>query len=215
MNNSEKIILFDLANTLLYKPKFFEQFIQIVQREGYLIDERELTAKHKWLSEVITFPDKTSAEFYADFNAKLLLSLGIKPDVNLLESIFKACSYLPWEVFSDTEVLKRVSQKKAILSNWDSSVSEKVEAFFPDMFKHIIGSEISGLRKPDSAFFKLAIEELGVTDGEIIYIGDSLKLDVFPALELGMDAYLIDRNNDYPLYKGKKMNSLADLLEII
>jgi FMN phosphatase YigB (HAD superfamily) len=214
MKHNTKVYLFDLANTLLYKPTFYTRFLDVLARNGCTIPKSELMAKHRWLSEVILFPDKTSSLFYEDFNAKLLLSLGIQPKQSLLDEIFSACTYLPWQAFDDTHVLSDIVTPKAILSNWDESVKDKVEDFFPGQFAAVFGSALSGVRKPDLVFFKKAIDELGVSPAEITYVGDSLKLDVFPALDLGINAILIDRNNDFPFYRGKKMHSLEELINV-
>ena len=214
MKDKSKVYLFDLANTLLYKPSFYDRFIEILRQEGIAIPLSDFIAKHRWLSELILFPDKTSREFYQEFNAKLLLSIGVQPKQHLLDDIFSACTYLPWKPFDDTYVLKNMESTKAILSNWDESVKEKVESFFPNQFSAVFGSALSGVRKPDVAFFQKAIDELAVDPSEITYIGDSLKLDIFPALDLGINAILIDRNNDYPFYRGKKMHSLEELINV-
>jgi putative hydrolase of the HAD superfamily len=214
MKDTGKIYLFDLANTLLYKPSFYDRFIEILEREGIAIPLSDFIAKHRWLSEIILFPDKTSREFYQEFNAKLLLSIGVQPKQQLLDDIFAACTYLPWQPFADTHVLGDLQNPKAILSNWDESVKEKVESFFPNQFAAVFGSALSGVRKPDVAFFQKAIDELNASPNEITYVGDSLKLDIFPALDLGINAILIDRNNDYPLYRGKKIHSLEELIKV-
>jgi FMN phosphatase YigB (HAD superfamily) len=214
MKDTGKIYLFDLANTLLYKPSFYDRFIEILEQEGIAIPLPDFMAKHRWLSEIILFPDKTSREFYQEFNAKLLLSIGVQPKQQLLDDIFAACTYLPWQAFEDTHVLGDLKHPKAILSNWDESVKEKVESFFPDQFAAVFGSALSGVRKPDVAFFQKAIDELNVSPPEITYVGDSLKLDIFPALDLEINAILIDRNNDYPFYRGKKMHSLEELINV-
>ena len=121
---------------------------------------------------------------------------------------------MPWQAFPDTHVLQNITNPKAILSNWDESVKDKAEDFFPSQFSAVFGSALSGVRKPDLVFFKKAIDELGVSPAEITYVGDSLKLDIFPALDLGINAVLIDRNNDFPFYLGKKMHSLEELLNV-
>ncbi|MEN9333064.1 MAG: hypothetical protein RLY35_244 [Bacteroidota bacterium] len=211
MSTTTKVYLFDLANTLLYKPTFYTRFLDVLNQHGHAIPMDVFKAKHRWLSEVITFPDKTSRSFYQDFNAHLLLSLGIAPESSLLDEIFSACTYLPWEAFEDTGVLAKLNGPKAILSNWDESVKDKVDEFFPGQFSTVFGSALSGLRKPDLAFFQTAISGLGVAPEEITYVGDSLKLDILPALELGIRAVLIDRNGDYPYYRGQKMHSLEEL----
>ncbi len=212
MAHTTKVYLFDLANTLLYKPTFYTRFLGVLKHHGYEIPSDVFKAKHRWLSEVITFPDKTSRAFYQDFNSHLLLSMGIAPEPNLLDEVFSACTYLPWEAFEDTRMLDKLEFPKAILSNWDESVKEKVNEFFPGQFSTVFGSALNGLRKPDPAFFHKAISGLGVQPEEITYVGDSLKLDIFPALDLGIDAVLIDRNNDYPFYRGRKICNLEELL---
>ncbi len=214
MRNTSKVYLFDLANTLLYKPTFYTRFLEVLERTGVTIPMSEFLSKHRWLSEVMLFPDKTSRTFYDGFNAQLLLSLGIQPTPTILDEIFSACTYLPWQAFPDTHVLNDIATTKAILSNWDESVKDKVEDFFPGQFASVFGSALSGVRKPDLVFFQKAIDELGVSPSEITYIGDSLKLDIFPALGLGMNAILIDRNNDFPFYQGKKMHSLEELINV-
>ncbi len=209
-----KIYLFDLANTLLYKPSFYTNFLEVLHEHGVNIPVSEFTCRHRWLSELILFPDKTSKSFYEEFNGKLLLSMGIEPRQMLLDEIFAACTYLPWQPFEDTKAIAHIHDSKAILSNWDESVKEKVESFFPGQFEAVFGSALSGLRKPNAAFFQKAINELNVDPSQITYVGDSLKLDIFPALHLGINAILIDRNHDYPFYQGKKIHSLEELIHV-
>jgi FMN phosphatase YigB (HAD superfamily) len=209
--NNYDVLLFDAANTLIHKPDLWDAMLSVLKTNGIEVNKLELKKKHKVLSEIIHFPDRTSSEFYKNFNREVLISLGIVPNDQLLDAIFKSCSYLPWTAFEDTKVLKNLEPRKAILSNFNSSLVSHIESLFGnDVFNSIIGSEIEGIGKPDVQFYKRAIEILNVEPSKILYVGDSLKLDVIPAQSIGIDAWLIDRDDNFP-YFNKKMSSLEEL----
>jgi putative hydrolase of the HAD superfamily len=193
-----KYILFDVAGTLLHKPMFYQLFLEILNKNGYKITLLDLKLKHKIASEIIQFPDRTNKEFYSDFNRKLLFSLGIIPNEKLLEEIFSKCSYLPWEKFQDTEILSSLNVPIGIISNFNSTLKDKLNEFFGNIFKNIIVSEEVGFSKPSIDFYKIAIEQIGILPQNILYIGDSLRLDIEPALLIGMNPLLIDRDGFYP-----------------
>jgi len=202
-----KYLLFDAANTLIYKPNLWERILKVLQDNGYKINETELKLRHKLLSEIINFPDTTSRDFYEEFNSELLMALGIIPNKNLLKELFEACSYLPWKAFDDCEEIKKLNIKKAVVSNFNSSLQEKLEGLIGEnIFDEYIVSEKENLRKPSLEFYARALEKLNAEAGEIIYIGDSLKLDVIPARKLGIKALLIDRDNIYPSAKDRITN---------
>ena len=202
-----KYLLFDAANTLIHKPNLWERILKVLQDNGYKINETELKLKHKLLSEIINFPDTTSRGFYEEFNSELLMALGIIPDENLLKELFEACSYLPWKAFDDCEEIKKLDIKKAVVSNFNSSLQEKLEGLIGEnIFNEYIVSEKENLRKPSLEFYVRALEKLNAKASEIIYIGDSLKLDVIPAKKLGIKALLIDRDNIYPSAKDRITN---------
>ena len=202
-----KYLLFDAANTLIYKPNLWERILTVLQDNGYKINEIELKLRHKLLSEIINFPDTTSRDFYEEFNSELLMALGIIPNENLLKELFEECSYLPWQTFNDCKEIKKLDIKKAVVSNFNSSLQEKLEGLIGEnIFDEDIVSEKENLRKPSLEFYSRALEKLNAEAGEIIYIGDSLKLDVIPAKKLGIKALLIDRDNIYPSAKDRITN---------
>ncbi|MCU0389020.1 MAG: HAD-IA family hydrolase, partial [Chitinophagaceae bacterium] len=162
------------------------------------VSKDDLKLKHKILSEVIHFPDRTDRNFYEGFNSELLISLGIIPSPSLLDQIFSSCTYLPWQAFEDTAVLSELSLPVGVISNFNSSLREKLRGFFGPVFSHILISEEEGVAKPDIKFYNTAMDACGFDPGEILYIGDSVKLDIIPAEKAGMKALLIDRDHFYP-----------------
>ncbi|WPU95789.1 HAD family hydrolase [Mucilaginibacter sabulilitoris] len=210
-----EVLLLDAANTIIYKPDLIPSFLSVLKKNGFDADEIQLRKNHKLLSEVIHFPDVTSKEFYCMFNNEVMLSMGIVSSKQLLDDIFANCSYLPWRPFQDTHVLKTLSIKKAILSNFNASINIKINNIFGDhLFDSIIGSEKEGIGKPNIEFYKRALDVLNVDPEKILYVGDSIKLDVVPARSIGIETYLIDRDRNF-LQFNKRIDSLADLIEII
>ncbi|GHT00700.1 hypothetical protein FACS189421_13030 [Bacteroidia bacterium] len=192
-----KYILFDVANTLIHKPLLWDKLQETLAENGFVVSKDKIKTHHKIISEQIDFPDRTDSKFYATFNANLLISLGIYPDENLLNSIFKKCSYLPWEPFSDTSFLETITLPIGILSNFRKELPELLENIFNYRFSDIIVSEEEHLKKPDVRFFEFAIKKTGLLPEEILYVGDSLKLDYLPARKMNMSALLIDRIGAY------------------
>lgn len=210
-----KYIFFDVAQTLLHKPAVFARMHEVLGCAGYSVDIALLKRNHKLLSEAIRFPDKTSSDFYLHFNSELLYSLGIIPEKELLESLFKSCTYLPWEKFEDTSVLNSISLRMGIISNWDNSLEEKLKQYFTVDFFRIVASQVVGVAKPSDAIYELAIRELDAEPADIVFVGDSIKLDIAPAIRAGITAVLIDRENIYPGYQGLRIKSLNELPKLI
>ncbi len=202
-----KYILFDVAGTLLYKPKVFTTIKEVLEDFDIKIPLNHIIKTHKTVSEIIFFPDKTDATFYKNFNAEFLRSLGIIPHNDLLERIFEKCTYLPWEKYEDTEVLEELPLPLGILSNFNTTLKDKIKSRFSINFANIFVSEEFGCAKPDAEFFKKALSELSdFKPEEILYIGDSIKLDIEPAERIGLNTLLIDRHNNYLCAKNKIEN---------
>jgi HAD superfamily hydrolase (TIGR01509 family) len=192
-----KYIFFDVSGTLLGKPILFFKINEVLLSHKYVVDLNELKFKHKLLSEVIHFPDRTDEHFYNYFNAELLRLLGIMPSESLLKAIFTNCTYLPWEKFDDTNTLTEIKVPMGIISNFNSTLKDKLNQFFGPVFKDVLVSEELGVAKPAIAFYESALERLQFKPSEVLYVGDSLKLDIEPASSLGIKSLLIDRDDFY------------------
>ncbi len=206
-------ILFDACFTLMDKPELWQRIVGVLGNNGYGVTLLELQTKHKILTEAIPFPDQTTADFYQLFNTKLLYALGIIPTSELLEEIYAACKNLSWEAYEDTEMLSRLKLPMGVLSNFNHSLPLKLKRILDASFEHIFVSETMGVAKPNLDFYQEAIQEIGIPPAEILYIGDSLALDIAPALEVGMQALLIDRNKVFPSFNAR-LDSLYELDEI-
>lgn len=209
-----KYIFFDVSGTILGKPSLFQKINNTLNDYGYFISLDELKHKHKLLSEVIHFPDRTDEAFYSHFNAELLRLLGIVPDDEVLKAIFKNCTYLPWEKFDDTRFLSEIDVPMGIISNFNTTLKDKLNQFFGPIFQDVLVSEELGIAKPKIEFYQKALERINYEASEVLYIGDSIKLDIEPATKLGIKSLLIDRDNFY-LKSNYQISSLNEILEYI
>jgi putative hydrolase of the HAD superfamily len=203
-------IFFDVAGTLLGKPTLYSIIQNTLQDFGHVVSIDEIKSKHKLLSEVIHFPDRTDKAFYEKFNSELLYLLGIVPEEAIVNSIFKNCTYLPWEAFDDTQILKEINLPMGVISNFNTSLKDKLEQFFGPVFQDVFVSEELEVAKPNIEFYQKALEKIPFVAHEVLYVGDSIKLDMEPASKLGFKVLIIDRDHFYPNSK----NKISNLTEI-
>lgn len=209
-----RFVYFDVASTLLEKRDLIATLASVFARAGQAIDEPFLRERHKILTEVLPFPDKTTRAFYDDFNARLCFALGVVPTEALLADCYASCRALPWVAFDDVDVLSRFTCPLGILSNWDTSLESKLLAAIGEnvRFARVVGSETVGVAKPDPRIFTHALRDLGCAPHEVLFVGDSLRLDIAPALAQGIDAVLLDRHDTFPTYRGRRVRSLRELV---
>lgn len=209
-----KYIFFDVAGTLLGKPTLYTNIKKSINDYGYQVSLDEIKSKHKLLSEVIHFPDRTDEQFYQQFNSELLYLLGIVPTEELVNSIFKNCTYLPWEEFDDTKILKELKVPLGVISNFNTTLKDKLDQFFGPVFEDVFVSEELGVAKPKIEFYQRALDKILFSSNEVLYIGDSIKLDLEPAAKLGFNVLIIDRENFYPNLKNR-ISRLDDVVNYL
>lgn len=206
-----KYILFDVADTLLHKPALWETINATLAKAGVTTEITAIMRAHRATRELLTVPDQTGRDFYLVFNTRFLEVLGVLPTEALAEQIYLDCRSLPWEPFADTTVIKELGLPVGVISNWDSSLREKLASHFAFEFSPIIISEEVGFAKPDPRIYESALKATGMKPEEILFIGDSIHLDLVPALFLGLKAVLVDRNRFYTAFNGIRIESLDAL----
>jgi len=77
----------------------------------------------------------------------------------------------------------------ALVTNGIAAVQNKRFAASPitPYFQAIVISEEVGVAKPDPRIFAPALEKIGVSPGEVLYVGDSVTSDMAAARNAGMD----------------------------
>ncbi|HEX8338104.1 MAG TPA: HAD family hydrolase [Pyrinomonadaceae bacterium] len=114
------------------------------------------------------------------------------------------------------EGLKRQGLLVAVVSNTeDGRARDSLEAAgLAELFDVIIDSHLVGVKKPDPAIFRRALERLGVEPGEAVFVGDSYAHDALAAQAAGMRAVLLDPLNLHPEAACPRVRSLGELLPV-
>ncbi|HYE15235.1 MAG TPA: HAD family hydrolase [Pyrinomonadaceae bacterium] len=110
--------------------------------------------------------------------------------------------------------LKRRGLLVGVISNTeDGRAADSLEAAgLLEEFDVVIDSRLVGVRKPDPAIFRLALERLGVGPAEAAFVGDSYAHDALAARAAGMRAVLLDPLGLHPESVCPRIKRLGELI---
>ena len=126
---------------------------------------------------------KTTLEMLGDYSEEFVKLLSDKRRKNL-EGIFERT---PVETIGLLQELKRRSIKIGLISNCYSDEADIIRksSIFPYLDVAILSYE-QGICKPDYELYNKAMDKLGVTAEECLYVGDGGSKELFAARDLGM-----------------------------
>ena len=112
--------------------------------------------------------------------------------------------------------LKRQDLLLAVISNTeDGRLIDSLDAAgIADRFDLLIDSHVVGLRKPDAAIFRLALERLELEPDEAAYVGDSYVHDALAARAIGLRGILLDALDLHPESVCPRIGSLGELIRV-
>lgn len=104
----------------------------------------------------------------------------------------------------------------SIVSNYygNLEVILKEAKIFPYL-NRLLDSTIIGIRKPDPAIWKLALDQSGCKPEEFLIVGDSMKNDILPARSLGCPTIWITKELPPEGYEGDWVSSLEMLAKFL
>jgi len=112
--------------------------------------------------------------------------------------------------------LRAARLKLGVVSNSDGRVLGALQAAgLTDYFDVVVDSALVGVEKPNPAIFRPALEALGVSPAEAVYVGDLYEVDVVGARAAGLEAVLLVSDGDResaPCRAVASLSALADLL---
>ena len=184
-----KKIIFDLDNTLMdwideYDYALRDTLIKYNINFDYTIlsksiDEYDHISKIYNSYDLMNFlNNKHNLNLTIDFINDWLRELGTKGKVD--SKVKELLEYLSSKYELD------------VLTNWESNcqINRLKSAGIYKYFKKVYGGET--LKKPDEKAFMKVIEPYNVS--ECIMVGDSLYLDIEPAMKLGIKTYMVKRD---------------------
>lgn len=79
------------------------------------------------------------------------------------------------------------------------------------LISDVITSVEVGWRKPHEAIYREALDRVGATATESVFVGDTLDADLTGPRALGMQALLIDPDRAHPIEPGHRLAHILDL----
>ena len=142
--------------------------------------------------------------FWVKWDIKLLERLGIEENKEFLAKKIDELwwDYARLEVYPDVMEtlihLKKRGIKLGIVTNGLQKDYRQIlgKLALADYFDVVVGVDTCAKAKPDKEVFLYAINKLGVTSDEALFVGDSIKYDFEGAKKAGLKPLLIDRNSE-------------------
>ena len=205
-----RALVFDLYGTLIdiqtneWKDEIFRFISRFLGYYGMEITPEEIRVR---LDLEIDRVKKSSKENYPEVDLVEVFERALFKEQfiarSFVEAIVKIHRILSidWiRLFPDTldvlRELKRRGYRMAVLSDAQRSFAyaEMRQFNLDTFFDYIIFSTEFGFKKPDLRLFRMISVILDVPLGEILYIGDSIRRDLFGAKMAGMKMVLVRTN---------------------
>jgi putative hydrolase of the HAD superfamily len=140
-------------------------------------------------------------------------------DIPLLKNVFAhhERGHVPLEF---AQCLKRLneSHKLGLLSNiWakkDLWLAEFETVGIANIWRAGIFSSDTRSVKPSPKLFQQALESLDSPLSDVVFVGDSLRVDIEPAKSIGLDTVWINSNEETHLLADRVVTSLLDLEQL-
>lgn len=155
-------------------------------------------------------------------------SVGVRDNlVDLASRLLRACrvpDLWRWPIPDSVAALRKLHAAGvplAVVSNADGQIAATLERMeicqvgdgpcVP--MRCIIDSHDVGVAKPDPAIFDFAAAHFaGIDRSRIVFVGDSVTMDIGGATAAGLRAVLLDPFDDYPEAEFERIRSVADLV---
>ena len=221
-----KAVLFDAGNTLIwldhpYIVQALREHGVETSMEGLMAAEYDAKLLFDELARAGAMDERTRGRM---FFAEIFRRVGVP------ESAFTALSQQLFARHAERNLwgnvrertvetldeLRRRGYRLGVISNADGRADQALDAAgLRGHFELIVDSGLVGIDKPDPRIFHHALERMGVSPGEAVYVGDIYEIDVRGARAAGMRAILID-----PLWKWdgrdcERIRGIHDLLDVL
>jgi putative hydrolase of the HAD superfamily len=154
---------------------------------------------------------------------KTLSDFGLETSPERMQTIaqlFRSQTIERIGLFAETrEVIETLAQRFRLAIVSDSQpayiLPELRMSGLEPFFEVVVISAQLGFRKPDRRMFRAALERMGLAPDEVIHVGDTWERDVQGALDTGIEAVWLCRDDQPALVPAKrKVRLIRDLREL-
>jgi len=217
-------VLFDLGGTLVKTERPPEVHRRILGAYGIKISLDEAVKAHME-NEGEYDPGemaKMGPTFWVEWNMKLLERLGVEENKEFLARKIDELwwDYASLEIYPDVVetlvYLRNKGVKLGIVTNWFLKDYQQIleKLALADYFDVVVGADTCARAKPDKELFLYAVNKLGASPEETLFVGDSVKYDFDGAQKAGLKPLLINRNKELSA-SSDTIENLIDVLEYV
>jgi putative hydrolase of the HAD superfamily len=228
-----EIVFFDAGETIVHPhPSFAELFARTCVQAGHPMSPGSIRKVQQRLAPHLldigegsgvvnpTFSSEASFTFWTHLYERFCEELGIDDD-ELPGELYRVFSRSEsYRLFDDVvpalEALAGDGVRLGLISNFEGWLEKMlVELEVGHLFEVSVISGTEGVEKPDPAIYELALDRAAVSPDRALHVGDAPKLDVEPAISVGMGAVLLDRTGRYSDFEGLRIRSLEELRPLV
>ena len=165
----------------------------------------------------------SDAKRWGDYLEGVLKTAGVplgQPTIEALREIraYHAANNLWEEVPADVvpalERIRRLGLTVAVASNANGTVQRALERLgLSEYFDVVCDSHFEGVEKPQPRFFEIVLERCGGKRETTLHVGDLYHVDIVGARNCGLDAVLLDRDDQYAGFDVERVRTLEELAE--
>jgi putative hydrolase of the HAD superfamily len=234
---SPQVIFFDAAGTLFHvHGSVAAIYLRYAERHGFKKTEDSLMAIKAAFARAFTEAPppvfavhapaaikQSERLWWFDIVHNVFYRVGMFPGFDdFFEEVFQVFEQAEtWRLYPESlAVLKALRDRQyelGIISNFDSRLFPILRGLgIADYFDTVTISSLAHAAKPSGRIFQEALEKHAADAADAMHIGDSLRDDVQGALNAGLAAVHLDREETARRMDGvKTIASLADLLPLL
>jgi putative hydrolase of the HAD superfamily len=214
-------VLFDLGGTLIRTTEIPLVMKEILEHRGINRSLEHIAAAREAAEKELNFRELTNLfeEFWVRWNLRILQNLAIKSERRELAEFIAShwwdyCDVALYpEAAGVLSLLRRQGLKIGVVTNGLQSDVDQIlsRVNLQHFFDVVVMIDTLGKMKPDPEVFLYALEKLGTTQSDAIFVGDELEADYEGATGAGLAAYLIDREGRVRDGGVRTISSLEDI----
>jgi HAD superfamily hydrolase (TIGR01549 family) len=165
----------------------------------------------------------SDAKRWGDYLEGVLKTAGVPLGDATLEALVEIRAYhaannlwetVPADVVPALDRIREVGLKVAVASNANGTVQRVFDRLgLSAYFDVVCDSHFEGVEKPNPRFFQIVLERSGGDPATTLHVGDLYHVDIVGARNAGLNALLLDRDDQYAGFDVERIRTLSDLAD--
>ena len=224
------VVFFDLYGTLAgFRPSRYEIQSEALADFGITVTPDGILRGYHLADAFMSYQNATkpvrslsreeNRVFFAEYERRVLRGAGVEVSQDEAWEIWRRIRKIDYglALFDDTipalTTCRQMGLKVGLISNMNQNGNELADSM--GLLPHIdfsITSQEVGAEKPDPLIFEHALQRAGAQPESAVHVGDQITSDVAGALNVGINAVLLDRDGNHKGYTAQpRITELTEL----